>query len=91
MSFRRGRFLSHSKDAIIIVEGNYPALQELLLVLFIKAHNAGGMFLKCIMDEALQAEIQQIIACNDKHIVIKSEFFDGELNVANGSESCLIA
>ena len=91
MSFRRGRFLSHSKDAIIIVEGNYPALQELLFVLFIKAHNAGGLFLKCIMDETLQAEIQQIIACNDKHVVIKSEFFDGELNVANCSKTRFVA
>ena len=91
MRFRRGRFLSHSKDAIIIVEGNYPALQELLFVLFIKAHNAGGLFLKRIMDETLQAEIQQIIACNDKHVVIKVKFFNGELNVANGPKSCLVA
>ena len=91
MSFWCGRFLSHSKDAIIIVEGNNTTLQELLIVLFIKAHNAGGLFLKRIMDEALQAEIQEIITGNNKHIVIKTEFFDGELNVANGSKSCLVA
>lgn len=88
--FGCGRLFGHAQYAVLFVDGDDAALEEALFVCFPKAHDAGGLFLVGVVDEALQAEVQQVVAGDDEHVVVEVELFDGELYVADGSESCFV-
>ena len=90
MRFGGGGLLGHAQDAVVCVDGNDAALEEFLVVGLPKAHDAGGLLLAGIAHETLQAEVQQVVAGNDEHVVVEMEQVDGKLYVAHGSEACLV-
>ena len=82
MGLGRRRLLGHAEDAVVLIYGNDAALQQPLFVLLPEAHDAGGLLLVGIAYELYEAEVQEVVACDDQHVVVEMEFVDGELYVA---------
>ncbi len=54
------------------------------------AHDAGGAFGAGEVDEALEAEVEEVVAGGDEEVVVDAEGVDGEFDVGYGAEAVVV-
>ena len=87
----RRRLFGHIQYQVVFVNSHDAAFFELFVVRLIIAHYAGGLLGFRVVDEAVQTEIEQIVAGNYEQITVELQLFDCELYVLDRAETGFVS
>ena len=85
-----GGLLLHGKKLVIIGYLGNATLMELGFVGLVIAHDTGGVLRLAILDEVLQAEVQEVVSGHDQEVVVQLQLLDSKEDIFHCTQAGLV-
>ena len=90
MGFGNLGFFLHAEDLHVLVEFDHTCALEFLDGELFVAHDAGGLFGFCEIDEFAEAEEEKVVCGDDQYVVIDAQLVHCKEEVADCAKAGLV-